>query len=74
MQAALEGGKVDNSAPHRDLRNYDLSNGGKVFICNADHPWSGKREDTPGGVRHADAVLSGNNFSCPQCGAKWERS
>ena len=50
--------------PNEDMRNFD-SNG--RFICNADHPWSGKRTDAPLGVRHEAAV----ERHCPHCLASW---
>jgi len=51
--------------PHEDMRNFTPTG---RFICNADHPWSGNREDAPKGVRHENAPDEG---PCPDCGASW---
>lgn len=61
-----EDGTVTHKAtkPTEDLRHFDVDG---RFICNEEHPWSGKREDTPRGVRHVDATDQG----CPHCGVTW---
>lgn len=44
---------------------------GRRFVCTAVRPWSGRREDAPHGVSHADAVQRDGMWSCPNCGASW---
>lgn len=50
--------------PGEDMRNFDAAG---RFVCNAEHPWSGNREDAPGGVSHVDS----KDRKCPNCGSSW---